>query len=171
MNYAMSWSCAELWQHLNKMQLEDSTSRAISEDADQTKTQLSEISTELHNNITLGEPIYKNIESLINIFEECSTDNWDGYGAKALTESSLNEALRFIRSLPITMPSPELSIEPSGEIAFEWHIAPRKTFCVSVDDNLLTYAGIFGSSKTHGTEYFEYEIPKTIIDCIQRVFQ
>ena len=110
-------------------------------------------------------------EALDALLQECSADNWDGYGAKALQFGSYREALRFVQSLPTTIPVPELAADPDGAIAFEWDNGPRRIFSISVGDSgELIYAGIFGNSKTHGTEFFEDGIPKILLDHLQRLF-
>lgn len=107
-------------------------------------------------------------EALDALLEECSHDNWDGYGAKALQSGSYKEALRFIQSLPTTIPIPELAADPDGAIAFEWDNGPRRVFSISVEDSgELIYAGIFENRKTHGTEFFEDGIPKILLDHLQ----
>ena len=145
--------------------------RGISEDAFTLVGRISGISNDFLSSIRLGQPMAEVLQSLNNVFKECSTDNWDGYGAKAIDRISFVQALRFIHSLPRTIPTPDLTAEPDGEIALEWYHGKRRIFSVSIGrTGELTYAGLFGSNKTHGTEYFGDELPKTILDNIQRTF-
>ncbi len=117
------------------------------------------------------EEITEAFQTLNDILKECSADNWDGYGARAIDNTSYIEALRFLDFLPKTLPTPEITIEPDGEIAFEWRHSKRRVFSVSIGGKgELTYAGLFGLNKTHGTEIFGDEFPETILDNIQRVF-
>lgn len=143
----------------------------ISETADFINGILTKLNEHLRQNIT-SEPINDAFKSLIEISKECSMNNWDGYGAQAISEGSIREANRFIEALPkINFPFPSITVDPDGEITFEWINKTRKIFSVSIGhDGTLTYAGIFGTSKTHGTEDFEDAIPKTILDNIKRVF-
>ncbi len=111
------------------------------------------------------------IQTINEVIMDCSSDNWDGYGAQAIDFASYEETLRFIHFLPKTIPVPEIAVEPDGEVALEWYRSKNRVFSVSIGGKgSLTYAGLFGSNKAHGTEYFGDELPKTILDNIQRVF-
>ena len=109
--------------------------------------------------------------ALWNAIKECGEDNWDGYGAKRIDRKSFKESLRFLDILPGTIPVPEVAIEPDGMVAFEWYRQPRQVFSVSFETNgELVYAGLFGNSKTHDTEYFGEEVPQIILNNIRRVY-
>ena len=110
------------------------------------------------------------IRSFCNALSESSLDDWDGYGAKAVNERSWEKAISFSLLLPTNIPVPEVYVDSEGEATFEWYIAPRQVFSVTVRKNgELVYAGIFGANKTHGTEYASDELPKVIVDNIYRV--
>jgi len=112
-------------------------------------------------------------QSLDEIFEECSEENWDGYDALPISEDVVLEAKRLIESLPATssIPMPEIVPEPTGEIGLEWYKSKRSVFVVSVNGkNEAAYAGLFGPNKTHGEEYFGDSIPSVIIDNLKRLF-
>jgi hypothetical protein len=147
-----------------------SVSYAVSIDAIKVQETLHEVMINLRSSFYLGKSLSDAIDALLKISQECKFDNWDGYGAKALSEEVFAEARCFIENLPLTAPPPELSIDPDGEIVFEWYAAPRKVFSVSVGVDRLTYAGLFGSSTIHGTEPFDNDIPKTILDNLYRVY-
>ncbi len=65
------------------------------------------------------------LKALGEVYEECSEDNWDGYGASAVGVDTYLESQRFLQLLPTTIPFPEITVEPDGEIAFEWFEGPR----------------------------------------------
>ena len=72
--------------------------------------------------------------------------------------------------LPVTIPAPEVAVEPDGMVAFEWYKQPRRVFSVSFEtDGTIVYAGLFGNSKTHGTEYFGEQLPQIILENIHRI--
>ncbi len=113
----------------------------------------------------------KSLHELYNLLDECSDANWDGYGALPINLDSFNEADRFIQALPTTIREPEVDVDPDGEISLEWHLEPRKVLSVSIGKrNEITYAGLFGPNKTYGREYFDDEIPKAILDNLDRLF-
>ncbi len=121
---------------------------------------------------------YSEIQPILNELEEilisCHQDNWDGYGANAIsfnTYLGAREIIHMLNSAFLNVPMPEITPEPDGDIAFEWNDDYGRTFLFSIDDNqTLTYAGIFGSSKTHGYEILGDFIPGTVIYYLNRLY-
>lgn len=110
-------------------------------------------------------------EFLVEIVKECSSENWDGYGAHAITGGAYEEAKKIINILPSSIPAPELVPEPNGEIGFEWRKGKGRVFVISVGGNyLITYAGIFFGNKVHGSEYFEDNFPFAIRQYLRRLY-
>lgn len=108
-------------------------------------------------------------ESLIEICRKCSDPDWDGYNANSVSQDSFKEALKFLQLIPSYITRPDIMIEPFGEIAFEWYKNKRMIFIISFNGkNTISYAGIFGSNKTHGTEYFSDTIPPLILENLKR---
>lgn len=112
------------------------------------------------------------LEALEKVYEECLETNWDGYGAMPISRDTYSEARNLLRMMPSSLPMPDISAEPDGEITFEWYKEKYSVFVISVGgNNLITYAGLFGkSNKIHGTEYFADELPEIIRHCIRRLF-
>jgi len=146
--------------------------RGVSEEADRIRDMFDELLRDRLESITLGDAFRKAVEALGDVFQESSSENWDGYGARMVDAITYVHARIFLEALPTTWPAPEVAAEPDGEIAFEWYIQPRWVFSVSVGpEDELTYAGIFGRNKSHGTEeYFADELPKTIMENLNRLF-
>lgn len=120
---------------------------------------------------TIGRPVEEAFQSLKELYRECSEENWDGYGAKPVSENSIYEACEFIQMLPSSFPMPQMLTEPSGEIGLEWYKDKRMIFAISFNGkSMITYAGIFGSNKIHGTEYFGDSIPSIIIKNLRRLY-
>ena len=111
------------------------------------------------------------LNTLKEIYMECSEESWDGYGAMPISQATYSEAMRFLDALPSWIPTPEIVPEPDGDIGFEWNRGKDWVFVASVNGtNHITYAGIFGvSNKAHGTELFDGSIPKTLSDQIMRL--
>jgi hypothetical protein len=121
--------------------------------------------------VTIGRPIEEAVESLLELYKECSQPNWDGYGANPVSKDSVFEALKFIDLIPSSFPMPQVIAEPSGEIGLEWFKDKRLIFAISFSGkNMISYAGIFGSNKIHGTEYFGDTIPPVIIENLRRLY-
>ena len=124
--------------------------------------------------ISRNSEIQQIINELNEIFNSCSQDNWDGYGANPISFNTYLEAKNIINMLNATFlnfPMPEITPEPGGDIAFEWSDDYGRTFVFSIDDNqTLTYAGIFGANNTHGTELLGDFIPASIISHLKRLY-
>jgi hypothetical protein len=96
--------------------------------------------------------------------------NWDGYGASPLDPRSAEQAVRFIQALPTTVPVPDVSVDPDGEVDLLWQLDPTRTISVSVGPNgRLTYAALMGMAQSYGTEWLANEIPQPILDSLTRV--
>ena len=143
----------------------------VSESANEIQRETEELQNNFSRSITFGEHLSEMIERLFEARQEHAINNWDGYGAKAIDEQSYQNAIRFILSLTPDIPAPEIGVEPDGEVVFEWYGGKREVFSISIGSrNELTYAGLYGISKTYGVEQFYENIPDTLLDNINRVF-
>lgn len=124
------------------------------------------------------ESVYPNIpdqfadsyNDLKQVFEECKQANWDGYGAMPVSEGTYKLAYEFLGILPLVIPSPSLGAEPDGHISLEWYRSPLQMLSVSISpEGELHYAALIGTSKQYGTEPFQGEAPKPIVDLVNRV--
>ncbi|HET7463786.1 MAG TPA: hypothetical protein VFJ82_21200, partial [Longimicrobium sp.] len=119
--------------------------------------------------VTLDTGERDTMRRMIEIALDCTSDNWDGDGAKAVSTASFLSAKRFLEALPPGMQSPEVSVDPDGEMVFEWTSGPQHAFSISFGaGGKLTYAGLFGPSTTHGVEYISYGLPRELVAKIQR---
>jgi len=145
------------------------TDRGVSNDALALNLFVEEMLEDCSQSVVISAS--ESLKELYDVWEECGFENWDGYGAKPVDIDSFNETERFIRALPTTVDKPEISVDPDGEISLEWYLEPRKVFSVSIGKrNEIKYAGLYGPNKTYGREYFDYEIPKTVFDNLDRLF-
>ena len=145
------------------------TDRGVSDDVQALNLFVEEMFEDCSQSVIISAN--ESMQELYNLLEECSTENWDGYGAQPIDPDSFSEAERFIRALPTTISKPEVAVDPDGEISLEWYFEPRKVFSVSIGKrNEIKYAGLYGLNKTYGREYFDNEIPKAIFDNINRLF-
>ena len=112
---------------------------------------------------------------LNEIYEECSSENWDGYDSNPISEEAFEQAQSFLYTVmnenQLNVPIPDISADPDGDISLEWRKEHRFTFVVSINgQGLISYAGLFGKNKIHGTEYFGQEIPPSIIFNLRRLY-
>jgi len=122
--------------------------------------------------ISLGEPYWAARSALREVSQECSSDNWDGYGARAVLPRAAYHARRFLEMLSPGFPLPEVNADPDGEISFEWYDAPRRVFSISIgSSSRVSYAGDFGRRSVHGTEYLGDELPTAIVTNLNRLLR
>ena len=83
---------------------------------------------------------------------------------------TVQAAIQFAYCLPRFTPLPEVSVDPDGEISFDWLSGNGEMFSVSINkQNRLAYAGWFGEkSRVHGIEQLAEKCPPEIISGIQK---
>jgi hypothetical protein len=124
----------------------------------------------LQSSYTLGLQSRGIFDELFAAAESACESGWDGYGAAPVSPEAYAYAYRFVESLPLGTPSPAVTAEPDGHLAFEWYVSPHRTLSVSVSpEGDLHYSALLGPNKAFGTEVFFGGIPKTILDLIHRV--
>lgn len=120
--------------------------------------------------VTLDSPHMDSLQGFLDALTESTEDDWDGYGAKGIDAPTCLNALAFLLLLPSTLPTPEISAQPNGAIAFEWLRERRQMFSVSIGrTNRMAYAGLFGNSTVYGAEYFVDQIPQVVFQNIERL--
>ena len=152
--------------------ISNSPSIGFGDEVEKLKEYFKGIVNEFRNTETLGRSD-EVLQSLDEVFDECSEEGWDGYDALPITKYAYIEAKRLIESLPLTtFPIPEVVPEPSGEIGLEWYREERQVFVASVSGrNEIVYAGLLGVNKLHGTEYFGDSLPSVILDNLKRLYK
>ena len=138
----------------------------LSEDASAMRKHLTEAL-----DFVFTDRLWRAYEELDSACEEASRENWDGYGAAAAQSPSYSHAATFLAALPLGVPLPEIGLDPDGEVSFTWQRSPRLIFSISFSpDGVISYAGLYGRNKTHGTETFISAVPNGIFDNIDRLY-
>jgi hypothetical protein len=110
------------------------------------------------------------LSELLQTVKECRDANWDGYGAKPVSDGTYHLAQQFLKALPLGTPAPSIGAEPDGHLTVEWYRSARRTLSVSISpEGDLHYAALIGSATAFGTEPFFGEAPRAIVDLIHRV--
>ena len=111
------------------------------------------------------------LNRLYELAAECAAADWDGYGAEAVSKSAVEHSAHFIRRLPEDLPLPEISVEPDGEIAFDWSPTPTQTFSVSIGaTDRMACAWVNGTEHGHAVASSNNgEISSRILQEIQRI--
>jgi len=126
----------------------------------------------MNNPVMKSDPTVQNkvLDELDALTKECSSPNWDGYGAVPVQSQTIKDAKRFVEALPLGTPTPSAGAEPDGHVTLEWYHSSRRTLSVSVSpDGELHYAALLGASKAWGTEPFFGDVPSSILLLISRV--
>lgn len=109
---------------------------------------------------------------LREVFEEAFEDNWNGEESKAVTMETYEVAQEFLNYLPDTIPEPEVSAEPDGEISFDWYGGNGSEVSISINETgKASFAAILGKRRYHGTDYFNCTIPERLLDHISEVVE
>jgi hypothetical protein len=87
-----------------------------------------------------------------------------------VSPDTVTQALNFALLLPNSLPIPEISSDPDGDISFDWISKTGKMFSASIDrSGRIAYAGRFGErSKVHGIEQLSDSLPQEILRGIEK---
>lgn len=147
------------------------TDRGVSGEAALMSRRMKELRDHMTVPQTLGKSYRETRSSMVELHKGALSENWNGYGAKPTTEADLFTALRFLNTLPMSTPSPEVAVDPDGEFSFDWYNGPRNVLSVSIGQSgRISYAAHIGRKRYHGTEYFSDELPVAIIENLEKVF-
>jgi len=107
------------------------------------------------------ELLLPTIENLLHVPDE---DQVFEEAMVPVSPETISAATQLACLLPRFGPLPEVSVDPDGEISFDWIAPSGNMFSVSVDGHgRLSYAGWFGEkSRVHGTEYLAESCPEEI---------
>lgn len=124
----------------------------------------------LREPISLGGELWDAVAALHDVASDCSESDWDGYGAEPVDVDAVDLTLDFLFSLPTTIPSPEISVDPDGMVALDWFKGERDMFSVRLSGSgEVFFAGKYGRSRIHGSEPFLDVIPSALLDGLGRL--
>ena len=100
-----------------------------------------------------GESLSRLEDKIDEVFWECRSENWDGYGASPVTEETVRQAKKLVKSLPDTNPSPSIGADPDGEISFDWYVDPNWNLTLSIGGTgRVSFSGFFGEGRIRGIQ-------------------
>jgi len=114
-------------------------------------------------------------DELAAVAEDCREPDWDGYGARPVTQDALRNAYEFLESLyfqpvPGALP-PSVGADPDGDLTLEWHRNGRRTLSISISPyGDLNYSALLGPNREFGTEVFYGDVPANIRRLIRRLY-
>ena len=145
-------------------------SGSASKTADFVAQKIKDIRDMLEESNALGFAAKGTFQQLDEVFEECSSEGWDGERAKPISVEVLRCARGFLSSFPFGMEAPEIGAEPDGAITLEWYRSPNRVISVSIDGSgWLYFAAIIGSRKRHGSDFALLGVSDDLFDLISQV--
>ena len=117
-------------------------------------------------NATKGERYFSAVQDLINLFEES-----EGMEEDTMLPTTLVRASKLLDTIPSGFPVPEISLDPDGEVAFDWVRSDRTMVSVSVgpkDDP--SYAAGLLDGTAHGFVRWRDTFPVALTDLLRRLY-
>jgi hypothetical protein len=121
--------------------------------------------------MSVEEPYRITVERIRDVAREASAPDWDGYNGLPVTEATLEQAFALLSALPSTLPAPDVSVHPDGELAFEWYFGPRRLVTISVNEaGRLSFAALAGHTRLYGSEHLLDALPESITLALRKLF-
>lgn len=109
-------------------------------------------------------------QQLDEVFEECSSDGWDGERAKSISGEVLRCTKTFLKSFPLGVEAPEVGAEPDGAITLEWYKSLDRVISISINPGgWLYFAAIIGIKKRNGMDFALFEVSEDLLELISQV--
>lgn len=118
-----------------------------------------------HTSISLSveEPYLRAATAVIEAAREANRPNWDGQGGLPVTQGALAQAFALLDVLPTTLSEPEVTVDPDGELSFEWSFGPRRVLTASINaSGRISFAALLGPRRLHGTDYLLDALPEPL---------
>lgn len=145
--------------------------RGVSRAAADLAQRISSLAVSLREPLSLGGDYRAALAALKDAAAEAAAGDWDGYGAAAVSPGAVRNAEILLAALPTRIPAPEVSIDPDGEVALEWHRAPDWVLSLSIGPRgSVAYAARFGRSRVRGLEEGADGIPADVLAHLHRLF-
>ena len=155
---------AQWWEFL-----QTAGDRAISEEARRSRV-VRRFFEHTTPSVSVDQAYKECLESLMEVSKEASRPNWDGYDASPVSDATLAQAMTFLNLLPSSLPKPQMSPHPDGELAFEWSFGPRRLLTVAINGSgRMSYAALFGQSRVYGTEYLLDAFPEPLAMALRKL--
>lgn len=85
-----------------------------------------------------------------------------------VSAKTLSVAIEFADALPFYVAQPEVSVDPDGEIAFDWIDDNNNMLSISIGpERGVTYAGKFRAGVFSGTANFRESIPHSLGEALK----
>jgi hypothetical protein len=119
------------------------------------------------NSITLGARQALLFQSIAEARATASKEGWDGEGGFPVGQAVVNAAIQLLCALPAMLPPPDVSPQPTGEIAFEWYKDRNHVAVLAVDGAYIRWSALTGPDKpVSGAEPFTRTVPASALGVV-----
>jgi hypothetical protein len=114
----------------------------------------------------LEKPILKYFdEEIWNVIIDCHENNWDGYGAKEISDDSIAKAREFCFNVQASeiLSKPYMSVDIDGYVMFTWQFKQDILSIIVQPNDKIIFSLIFGSERLNGMlPFYQGKIPSLI---------
>ncbi len=145
----------------------------FSEESVQIKEELRIIFNEIQNIIGgVKSGIQTQITKVLEeIATECMNEDWDGYGAKPISDDACKALLGFISQIEPSLPVPEVVPESDGDIGLEWHVNNNRWLILSFHSREVVHyaARLDEYSKNDGILRLDQKQTRFLIELVRLI--
>ncbi|MDD4975953.1 MAG: hypothetical protein PHY93_16470 [Bacteriovorax sp.] len=110
------------------------------------------------------------LDDVLDIFENCTIEGWDGYGAHPLNINSAIQGIDFILKLPRSVLSPELFVHTNGSFGTRFFKNNNSLILCFHDGGIASFAGIINDQEILGTFNFNSgEMPVHLLTIYEQI--
>lgn len=103
------------------------------------------------------------LSALQRLTLEAAHAGWLAEGCPSLNSAAYDYARKFLAALLPTTSQPDVSVDPSGDVAFEWDFGPGRWLVASIDsDGLISFASANRTSRLRGQVHFAGSLPEPL---------
>ena len=108
---------------------------------------------------------------ILDLYKRVRRGNWDGEGAHAVSEETINIAQTIVTEFPSDIGDPDISASPRGDIDFDWVAKDDVMLTISVvSSGKIVFALMLGDFHSSGTkESWEGTLPDFFDCCFEHL--
>ncbi len=110
-------------------------------------------------------------DAITDVWLECREDDWNGDGAKAVKDETLELARRLLERLPMEFELPEISGDPDGAVELLWSRDRQRLALNIFSSGLVVFAGRVGSEPLTGRLRFVEDFPEILKTHLTKFFE
>jgi hypothetical protein len=148
----------------------DWSARSSSSDGKEIARMVAQVREDYSSTVTIGFTDIQIRNQLHSALKEAFAEYASG-ARLCPSIDALMYASEFIQTLPTWTPIPDSSVDPDGEIGFDWYCQGSYQLSVSIGPaGRISYAARMGSERRKGSVYFAGELPDAILEIFRRLF-